>query len=74
MKIMTHIEFLKWQVTEYNRLKKADKVGYNCTACLNRRYFARIDDAGNFALRECTCNNIIKAQRVTAEEIPRRRR
>lgn len=60
----THIEFLKWQVIQYNRIVKVDKEGYNCTACKNRRFFARINSDGEFALRPCTCTNIIASQRA----------
>lgn len=55
---MTHLQFLKWQVIEYNKIVKPAN-GYVCTACGNRRYFATINAAGDFALRACTCQNII---------------
>lgn len=59
---ITHEQFLRWQVAQYNLIVKPDKSGYNCTACKNRRYFALINEAGDFALRPCTCNNIIAMQ------------
>lgn len=60
---LTHLAFLKWQVLEYNKISKPDKDGFDCTACKNRRYFATIDYAENFALRPCTCNSLIARQR-----------
>lgn len=62
----THIDFLKWQVMQYNKIVKVDKEGYNCNACKNRRFFARINSEGDFALRPCTCTNIIASQRASA--------
>ena len=64
----THIEFLKWQVIQYNKTERPDKSGYNCTACKNRRYFARINNAGDFALRPCTCNGIIEQKMKEKQE------
>ncbi len=59
---ITHEQFLRWQVAQYNMIVRPDKSGYNCTACKNRRYFALINEDGDFALRPCTCNNIIAMQ------------
>lgn len=59
----THIDFLKWQVIQYNKIVKPDKEGYNCSVCKNRRYFARINSEGDFALRPCTCTLIINRQK-----------
>ena len=43
--IETHIDFLKWQVCEYNKIVKPAN-GFVCDACKNRRYFAFINEAG----------------------------
>ena len=59
---MTHMEFLRWQVDEYNKIVKPAN-GYVCNVCKNRRYFALINNSGDFALRACTCQNIINRQR-----------
>ena len=56
----SHEKFLKWQVIEYNKSSRPPENGYNCTACGNRGYFARINEAGDFALRPCTCLNVKK--------------
>jgi hypothetical protein len=61
--IETHIDFLKWQVREYNKIVKPAN-GFVCDACKNRRYFAFIDQAGNFALKACTCQNVIAAKQA----------
>lgn len=58
-----HMDFLKWQVIQYNNIEKIDKEGYNCTVCKNRRFFARINAAGDFALRPCTCTGLILKQK-----------
>lgn len=54
----TNEQYLKWQVINYNSIVKEAKDGYNCTACKNRGYFARINENGDFALRACSCNNV----------------
>lgn len=64
----THIAFLKWQVAQYNQIKKENKDGYECSACNNRRFFALINAEGDFALRPCTCSGIIERQRKEAQE------
>ena len=61
--IETHIDFLKWQIAEYNKIVKPAN-GFVCDACKNRRYFAFIDQAGNFALKACTCQNVIAAKQA----------
>lgn len=65
---LTHMQFLKWQVYQYNHLEKQNKDGYECTACKNRRFFALINSEGDFALRPCTCNGIIERQRKASQE------
>lgn len=64
IKIMpiTHEQFLKWQVIEYNKVERPDKIGYSCSACKNRRYYAVINSEGDFALRPCNCNTLITRQ------------
>lgn len=57
---------LAWQVKTYNSIKKPPQNGYNCTACGNRGYFAKINYAGDFALKPCTCNGV-KAQMQNAK-------
>ena len=64
----TDIAFLKWQVAQYNQIKKENKDGYECSACNNRRFFALINAEGDFALRPCTCNNQIAQIRKEQEE------
>lgn len=59
---ITHEQFLKWQVIQYNKAERPDKNGYNCEACKNRRYYAMINEHGDFALRPCTCNAYIAKQ------------
>lgn len=51
---------LAWQVQVYNGIKKEPVNGYNCPACGNRGYFARINYAGDIAMRPCSCNNVRK--------------
>lgn len=65
--IKTHIDFLKWQIAEYNKIVKPAN-GFVCEACKNRRYFAFIDQAGNFALKACTCQNVIAAKQTEEKE------
>lgn len=65
---LTHLQFLKWQVVQYNQLHKENREGYECTACKNRRFFALINSEGDFALRPCTCSGIIERQRKEAQE------
>lgn len=65
--IETHIDFLKWQIAEYNKIVKPAN-GFVCEACKNRRYFAFIDQAGNFALKACTCQNVIAAKQAEKKE------
>lgn len=65
--IETHINFLKWQIAEYNKIVKPAN-GFVCKACKNRRYFAFIDQAGNFALKACTCQNVIAAKQAEEKE------
>lgn len=65
--IETHIDFLKWQIAEYNKIVKPAN-GFVCKACKNRRYFAFIDQAGNFALKACTCQNVIAAKQAEKKE------
>lgn len=65
--IETHIDFLKWQIAEYNKIVKPAN-GFVCKACKNRRYFAFIDQAGNFALKACTCQNVIAAKQAEGKE------
>ena len=65
---ITHEQFLRWQVAQYNLTVRPDNSGYNCSACKNRRYFAMINEAGDFALRPCTCNNLIAQKLKEAEE------
>lgn len=65
--IETHIDFLKWQIAEYNKIVKPAN-GFVCEACKNRRYFAFIDQAGNFALKACTCQNVIAAKQAEEKE------
>lgn len=65
--IETHIDFLKWQIAEYNKIVKPAN-GFVCEACENRRYFAFIDQAGNFALKACTCQNVIAAKQAEEKE------
>ncbi len=65
--IETHIDFLKWQIAEYNKIVKPAN-GFVCDACKNRRYFAFIDQAGNFALKACTCQNVIAAKQAEEKE------
>lgn len=65
--IETHIDFLKWQIAEYNKIVKPAN-GFVCKACKNRRYFAFIDQAGNFALKACTCQNVIAAKQAEEKE------
>lgn len=64
---ITHEQFLKWQVAEYNKIVKEAK-GYVCTVCKNRRWFAFINASGDFALKPCTCQNVIAAQRAEQTE------
>lgn len=64
---VTHMQFLKWQVAEYNKIVKEAK-GYVCTACKNRRWFAFINESGDFALKPCTCQNVIAAQKAEQSE------
>lgn len=71
---LTHMQFLKWQVVQYNQLHKENREGYECSACYNRRFFALINSEGDFALRPCTCNNIIAQQRRDAMEQGQQRR
>ena len=61
----THEQFQKWQVIQYNSSSR-EAQGYNCTACKNRGYFARINENGDFALRPCTCNNV-RIQMINAK-------
>lgn len=65
--IEKHIDFLKWQIAEYNKIVKPAN-GFVCKACKNRRYFAFIDQAGNFALKACTCQNVIAAKQAEKKE------
>lgn len=65
--IEKHIDFLKWQIAEYNKIVKPAN-GFVCKACKNRRYFAFIDQAGNFALKACTCQNVIAAKQAEEKE------
>ena len=65
--IETHIDFLKWQVCEYNKVVKPAN-GFVCDACKNRRYFAFINEAGDFALKACTCQNVIAAKKAEEKE------
>lgn len=65
--IETHIDFLRWQIAEYNKIVKPAN-GFVCEACKNRRYFAFIDQAGNFALKACTCQNVIAAKQAEEKE------
>lgn len=60
--LTTRLAFLKWQVDEYNKTSRPAN-GYVCTVCKNRRYFALINNAGDFALRPCTCQNQMAALR-----------
>lgn len=54
----TSEQYTKWQVAIYNSTAKEAQDGYNCDACKNRGFFARINETGDFALRPCTCNNV----------------
>ena len=65
--IKTHIDFLKWQVAEYNKIEKPAN-GYVCNECKNRRYFAFINNNGDFALRACTCQNVIARRAEESKE------
>ena len=69
---ITHKEFLVWQVEQYNKTSRPAK-GYVCTVCKNRRYFATINGSGDFALRPCTCQNIIEQRIEERAEQGRRR-
>lgn len=62
----THEQFLKWQIIQYNSSSREPKNGYNCIACRNRGYFAKINYAGDFALRACTCQNV-QVQMINAK-------
>jgi hypothetical protein len=68
----THTEFLKWQVIQYNNTFREAK-GYVCAACKNRRWFAYINGSGDFALKPCTCQNVIAAQRAEQSEKGKRK-
>lgn len=63
----THIAFLQWQVAEYNKIVKPAN-GYVCNECKNRRYFAFINSIGDFALRACTCQNVIARRAEEGKE------
>lgn len=63
----THEQFLKWQVLQYNELEKPAN-GFVCTVCKNRRYFAFINYAGDFALRACTCLALIERRGEESKE------
>lgn len=67
----THIDFLKWQVIQYNKLEKPAN-GYVCNECKNRRYFAFINSNGDFALRACTCQNIIARKAEEQKEVKKK--
>lgn len=58
----TSIEFTKWQVIQYNKTIREAK-GFVCNACKNRRWFAFVNSNGEFALKACTCQNVIAAKR-----------
>lgn len=68
----THTEFLKWQVVQYNNTFREAK-GYVCTVCKNRRWFAFINENGDFALKPCTCQNVIATQRAEQSERGKRK-
>ena len=69
--IETHIDFLKWQIAEYNKIMKPAN-GFVCEACKNRRYFAFINSNGDFALRACTCQNIIARKAEEQKEVKKK--
>lgn len=69
--IETHMDFLKWQVAEYNKLLKPAN-GFVCEVCKNRRYFAYINDSGDFALKACTCQNVIAQKAEEQREVKRK--
>lgn len=71
--IETHMDFLKWQVAEYNKIVKPAN-GFVCEVCKNRRYFAYINDSGDFAMKACTCQNVIAANRAEDENTKKGKR
>lgn len=57
----TNDQFTTWQVEQFNNTVREPN-GYDCPACKNRRFFAFVNEAGDLAMRECSCNNVIQQQ------------
>lgn len=70
---ITHEQFLQWQVKQYNLTVREAK-GYVCNACKNRRWFALINAEGDFALKPCTCQNVIAAKKAEEQEKGRKKK